>query len=69
MELECKTDILSQITITQLKLICQQLELDFLGTKNDIMKRLSEYHDFDKIIECINDYELEKSISSISIRY
>jgi len=62
-----KTEILSQITITQLKLICRQLDLDFLGTKNQIIERLSDYHDFYKIIEYVNDYELEKNISLISL--
>ena len=55
------------MTITDLKKVCKQINLNPLGTKGEIISRLLEYDDWHEVLMRVNDIELEKSLSSISI--
>jgi hypothetical protein len=58
---------LSKMTIMELKRVCKQINLNHLGTKDEIISRLLGHDDWHEVLICINDIEVEKSLLSISI--
>jgi len=58
---------LRKMTITDLKRVCKKIKLNHLGNKEEIISRLLEHDDWHEVLIGVNDIELEKSLSSISI--
>lgn len=50
-----KKEFLKQFTVVKLRAICSSLDLDSTGKKNDIIQRLSEVPNFDKVKKCAID--------------